>query len=203
MRAGAPLSLITDEIARHLKVRPRLIPMTDDDVRTSFVTTDGRPLEFQEYFVKEQHRPEIASVILNGIEDAKPAPGVLDTIEAADIVVLCPSNPIISIDPIVSLSGVREALRAHPRVVAVSPIVRGAALKGPADRLLAAVGAEVSAAGVARLYSDFVDTFVFDRVDESHHAEIESASGLTAVALDTIMDNAAASEQLARGILSL
>jgi LPPG:FO 2-phospho-L-lactate transferase len=203
MRAGAPLSTITDEIRRHLKVRPRILPMTDDDVRTSFVTTDGRPLEFQEYFVKERHRPEIASVILNGIEDALPAPGVLDAIEGADVVVLCPSNPIISIGPIVSLKGVREALRDHPNVIAVSPIVRGAALKGPADRLLEAVGAEVSAAGVAALYSDFADRFVFDRVDESHHAEIESKGGTTAVALDTIMDNASASEQLARGILSL
>lgn len=203
MRAGAPLSTITDEIRRHLKVRPRILPMSDDDVRTSFVTTDGRALEFQEYFVREQHRPEIASVILNGIEDALPAPGVLDAIETADVVVLCPSNPIISIGPIVSLKGVRDALRDHPNVVAVSPIVRGAAIKGPADKLLEAVGAEVSAAGVAALYSDFVDTFVFDRVDESHHAEIESKGEATAVALDTIMDNASASEQLARGILSL
>ena len=203
MRAGAPLSTITDEIRRHLKVRPRILPMTDDDVRTSFVTTDGRALEFQEYFVKERHQPEIASVILNGIEDALPAPGVLDAIEAADVVVLCPSNPIISIGPIVSLKGVRDALRDHPNVVAVSPIVRGAALKGPADKLLEAVGAEVSAAGVAALYSDFVDRFVFDRVDESHHAEIESKAQATAIALDTIMDNASASEQLARGILSL
>ena len=203
MRAGAPLSAITDEIRRRLKVRPRLLPMTDDEVRTSFVTTDGRALEFQEYFVKERHQPEIASVILNGIEDALPGPGVVEAIESADVIVLCPSNPVISIGPIISLTGVRPALRDHPRVVAVSPIVRGAALKGPADKLLEAVGAEVSAAGVAEFYSDFVDTFVFDRVDESHHAEIEERAGVRAVALDTIMDNASASEQLARGILSL
>lgn len=203
MRAGASLTTITEEIRRHLKVGPRILPMTDDEVRTSFVTSDGRTLEFQEYFVKERHRPEIASVTLNGIEDARPAPGVLESIGGADVVVICPSNPIVSIDPIISLRGVREVLRDHPRVVAVSPIVRGAALKGPADRLLASVGAEVSAAGVARLYADFVDTFVFDRVDDGHHAEIESKSGLPAVALDTIMDNVSASEQLARGILAL
>lgn len=203
MRAGTPLSTVTNEIRRHLKVRPRILPMTDDEVRTILVTTDGRTLEFQEYFVKERHRPDIDSVLLNGIEDARPGPGVLEAIDEADVVVLCPSNPVVSIDPIVKLHGVREALQRHPRVVAVSPIVRGTALKGPADRLMAAIGAEVSAAGVARLYSDFVDTFVFDRVDESHHAEIERKSGLRAVALDTIMDNASASEQLARGILSL
>jgi LPPG:FO 2-phospho-L-lactate transferase len=203
LRAGATLTTITDEIRRHLKVRPRILPMSDDAVRTSFVTTDGRSLEFQEYFVKERHRPDIAEVILNGIETAKPAPGVLDAINDADVVVLCPSNPIISIGPILGLPRVRAALRKHPRVIAVSPIVRGAALKGPADKLLEAVGAESSAAGVAHLYSDFVDTFVFDRVDESHHAEIESAGGVDAVALDTIMDNSSASEQLARGILSL
>ena len=203
MRAGATLTTITDEIRRHLKVRPRILPMSDDAVRTSFVTTDGRALEFQEYFVKERHRPDIAEVILNGIKEAKPAPGVLDAINDADVVVICPSNPIISIGPIVGLPRVRAALRKHPRVIAVSPIVRGAAIKGPADKLLEAVGAEASAAGVARLYSDFVNTFVFDRVDESHHAEIESAAGVDAMALDTIMDSPSASEQLARGILSL
>ena len=202
LRAGASMTTITDEIRRHLKVRPRILPMSDDAVRTSFVTADGRRLEFQEYFVKERHRPDIAEVILNGIEEAKPAPGVLDALNDADIVVLCPSNPVISIGPIVGLPGVRDALREHPRVIAVSPIVRGAALKGPADKLLEAVGAEASAAGVAHLYSDFVDTFVFDRVDESHRAEIEAA-GVEAVALDTIMDNPSASEQLARGILAL
>lgn len=203
LRAGATLTTITDEIRRHLKVRPRILPMSDDAVRTSFVTTDGRSLEFQEYFVKERHRPDIAEVILNGIKDAKPAPGVLNAINDADVVVLCPSNPVISIGPIIGLPRVRAALRKHPRVIAVSPIVRGAPIKGPADKLLEAVGAEASAAGVARLYSDFVNTFVFDRVDESHHAEVESAGGMDAVALDTIMDNPSASEQLARGILSL
>ena len=202
MKSGASLTQVTDEIRTQLKVKVRLLPMSDDPVRTSFVTTDGRPLEFQEYFVKERHEPEIAEVLLNGIEDAAPGPEVLEAIESADLVVMCPSNPVVSIGPIVGLPGVRDALRAHPKVIAVSPIVRGAALKGPADRLLETIGAEVSAAGVAALYSDFVDVFVFDRVDESHHAAIESC-GVPAVALDTIMDNASASEQLARGILSL
>lgn len=203
MKSGATLSEVTDEIRSHLKVGPRLLPMTDDSVRTSFVTSDGRSLEFQEYFVKERHRPAIAEVVLNGIDDAVPGPGVLEEIAGADVVVICPSNPILSIGPIVGLAGVREALRKHPKVIAVSPIVRGAALKGPADKLLETAGVQVSAAGVAGMYSDFIDGFVFDRVDESHHSEVEAAGGVPAVALDTIMANTSASEQLARGILSL
>ena len=201
--AGASLSTVTDEIRRHLKVRPRLLPMSDDPVRTSFVTNDGRSLEFQEYFVKERHRPDVATITFNGIEDAKPAPDVIDEIVAADVVVLCPSNPVVSIGPILALTGVRDALREHPNVIAVSPIVRGAALKGPADKLLRAVGAEASAAGVAVMYSDFTNTFVFDRGDEAHHAEIEARSGIDAVPLDTIMSTPEASERLARGIFSL
>lgn len=203
LAAGASLTTVTDEIRRHLRVGPALLPMSDDPVRTSFLTTDGRSLEFQEYFVKERHQPDIAEIAFNGIDGAKPSPDVIDAIADADLVVLCPSNPIVSIGPILALTGVREALREHPRVVAVSPIVRGAALKGPADRLLRAVGAEVSAAGVARMYSDFVDTFVFDRSDEAHHAEIQDKSGVHAIAFDTIMTTVAASERLARGILSL
>jgi len=202
LRDGATLSQTTDEIRRRLGVKVRVLPMSDDPVRTSFVTADGRHLEFQEYFVKERHEPEIAEVVFNGIDDAKPAPGVMEAISSADVVIVCPSNPVVSIGPIIGLPGVRDALRAHPKVVAVSPIVRGAALKGPADRLLPTIGAQVSAAGVARLYSDFADIFVFDRVDEQHGDEIRNA-GVEAVALDTIMDNAGASEQLARGILSL
>ena len=196
------LAAATDEIRARLGVKTRILPMTDDHVRTSFITTDGRRLEFQEYFVKERHEPEISEVILNGIQTARPAPGVVEAIAAADVVVVCPSNPVVSIGPILALPGVREALRAHSRVVAVSPIVRGIALKGPADKLLRSAGVEVSAAGVAGLYRDFCDVFVFDRVDEHHAAEIRGVVP-EAVALDTIMDNAAASEQLARGILSL
>ena len=202
LQSGAALSAATDEIRRLLRVQVTILPMSDDAVPTSFVTEDGRQLDFQEYFVKERHEPEIAEVIFNGIDEAKPAPGVLDAIAGADTVVVCPSNPVVSIGPILGLPGMRDALRSHPNVVAVSPIVRGAALKGPADRLLKTVGTDVSAAGVARLYADFVNTFVFDRVDEHHQEEVEM-TGVRAVPLDTIMDSAAASEQLARGILSL
>ena len=196
------LSAASKEITARLGVKVGVLPMTDDHVRTSFITSDGRPLDFQEYFVKERHEPEIAKVILNGIDDARPAPGVLEAIAGADVVVVCPSNPVVSIGPILALPGVRDAVRAHPKVVAVSPIVRGAPLKGPADRLLKAVGVEVSAAGVAGVYADFCDVFVFDRVDEQHLDEVRR-SVPESVPLDTIMDSASASEQLARGLLAL
>jgi len=202
LRDGATISEAADEIRRRLGVKARVLPMSDDPVRTSFITTDGRHLEFQEYFVKEHHEPTIAEVIIEGVDVAAPAPGVLDAISTADMVVVCPSNPVVSVGPILGLRGVRDALTAHPRVVAVSPIIRGAALKGPADRLLRTTGVEASAAGVARLYADFADVFVFDRSDEHHHDEIERA-GVVGVPLDTIMSDAAASEALARGILSL
>jgi LPPG:FO 2-phospho-L-lactate transferase len=201
LREGATLSAVTDEIRRSLGVEPRMIPMSDDPVRTRLALTDGRTLDFQEYFVKERHEPEVAEVRFAGMADAKPAPGVLDAIAEADRVIVCPSNPIVSIGPIVSLAGVRDALRAHPCVIAVSPIVRGAALKGPADKLLASTGAEVSAAGVAELYRDFCDTFVVDSSDEGAAASVE-AIGVRARSTDTIMTDHDASERLARAILS-
>ncbi len=202
MNSGATLSAATDEIRRLLNVRSTVVPMSDDPVRTRFLMSDGRTLDFQEYFVKERQPDAVAQVLFDGIEDAKPAPGVLDAIGAADAVVVCPSNPVVSVGPILGLAGVRDALRAHPKVAAVSPIVRGAPLKGPADKLLTAVGVDVSAAGVASLYSDFVDTFVFDRIDE-HQIDKIASTGVRSVALNTIMDNAGASEQLARQVLSL
>jgi LPPG:FO 2-phospho-L-lactate transferase len=176
--------------------------MTDDEVRTMIATADGRSLEFQEYFVKERTAPEVVGVTFAGMSTAAPAPGVLAAIEEADMVVVCPSNPIVSIGPILGIQGVREALRAHPRVVAISPIIKGAALKGPADRMLLSLGSEVSAAGVARLYEDFTDVFVVDASDGDQVTRIE-ASGLRATSLDTIMSDHKAAERLAAEVLEL
>ncbi len=197
---GSPLSSVTDEIRRALGVSPTLIPMTDDPVRTSITTTDGRSLEFQEYFVKERHEPEVRSVHLSGIASAVPAPGVLEAIGAADVVVLCPSNPIVSIGPILGLTGVREALIQHPRVIAVSPIVRGAALKGPADRLMAAAGVTVSASGVAEMYRDFLDAFALDITEEGEAERIETI-GIESIVTDTIMVDRVASKRMAEVLL--
>jgi LPPG:FO 2-phospho-L-lactate transferase len=127
---------------------------------------------------------------------------VLASVAEADMVVICPSNPIVSIGPILRLHGVREALRAHPRVVAISPIIKGAALKGPADRMLLSLGQEASAAGVARLYEDFADVFVVDASDGDQVARIE-ATGTRATSLDTIMSDHDAAERLAAEVLEL
>lgn len=200
LRSGENLSAITEHIRRALGVGTRILPMSDDPVRTRLVTTDGRTLEFQEYFVRLRQEPEIAEVRFAGISDAKPAPGVLDAIRQADRVIVCPSNPLVSIGPILSLRDVRESLREHDSVTAVTPIVGGSALKGPADRLLASTGIEVGAAGVGGLYADFVDTFVVDQVDAADVDRLEG-QGVHSVALDTIMTDASAAERLGRALL--
>jgi LPPG:FO 2-phospho-L-lactate transferase len=200
--SGATLSAATDQITRALGVGPRVLPMSDDSVRTKVVCSDGRTLEFQEYFVRERHRPAVAEVRFDGIADAKPAPDVLEAIEDADAVIVCPSNPVVSIGPILGLPGVRDALRGHERVIAVSPIVRGTPLKGPADKLLPAVGAEVSASGVAALYADFCNVFVVDSTDNEQLEPVKEL-GIEAVALDTIMTDHDASGRLATRLLNL
>jgi LPPG:FO 2-phospho-L-lactate transferase len=202
LASGMTLSAATDQITRMLGVRPRVLPMSDEPVRTKVVCRDGRTLEFQEYFVKERQAPAVAEVRFDGIAEAKPAPEVLESIEKADAVVVCPSNPVVSIGPILGLPGVRDALRGHERVIAVSPIIRGAPLKGPADRLLPALGAEVSASGVAGLYADFCSTFVVDETDTEQLRPVEEL-GIEGAALDTIMIDHDASERLATRLLTL
>jgi len=202
LASGATLSEVTDELAGRLGVKARILPMSDDEVRTKIVTADGRTLDFQEYFVKEKTAPNVSEVVFAGIPGAVAAPGVFDSIAGADMVVLCPSNPLVSIGPILALEGLRDALREHPRVVAISPIIKGAALKGPADRMLRSLGAEPSAAGVARLYEDFADVFVVDAADGDQVARIES-TGRRATSLDTIMGDHDAAERLAAEVLEL
>jgi len=201
LASGSSLSEATGELAQRLGVRARILPMSDDEVRTVIATADGRTLDFQEYFVKERTAPEVAGVTFAGLAEARPAPGALAAIDKADVVVVCPSNPFVSIGPILGIHGVRTALRAHPRVVAISPIIKGAALKGPADRMLRSLGAEASAAGVARMYEDFADTFVVDASDGDQVARIE-ATGLRAISLDTIMSDHDAAERLAVELLA-
>jgi LPPG:FO 2-phospho-L-lactate transferase len=203
MHEGATLSAVTDEIRRRLGVGPRIIPMTDHHVRTMIATTDGRTLEFQEYFVQEKHSPEVAAVMLDGIHDAKPGPGVIEAIEEADRVIISPSNPVVSIGPILSLPGVRDALVTHPDVVAVSPIIRGTALKGPADEMLRSIGVKVSASGVASLYRDFCNTFVIDASDSDEELAAVEGHGMRAIAADSIMSDTDASERFARVLLEL
>jgi LPPG:FO 2-phospho-L-lactate transferase len=199
---GATLSQVTTEVAARLGLGATLIPMSDDPVRTELTTSDERRLKFQEYFVRERTEPEVGSVHFVGIDRASPAPGVIEAIQTADRVILCPSNPIVSIGPVVGVRGVRDALRAHPLVIAVSPIIRGSALKGPADRLLTSLGFRSTASGVADLYRDFCDVFVVDDTDAEEVAKIE-AMGMTAVATDTIMRDDKTSSRFAATLLQL
>jgi LPPG:FO 2-phospho-L-lactate transferase len=203
MADGLSLTEVTERIRAGLGVGARIIPMSDDPVRTKIVTTAGVVRDFQEYFVKLRHSDEVAGVEFEGAGDARPAPGVLEAIESAGLIVVCPSNPVLSIGPILSVPGIRQALvRRRDDVVAISPIIAGSALKGPAATLLPVVGAEASAAGVAGVYRDFCGTMVLDRADAAEAAAVE-ALGMRALVTQTIMHTPADAKQLAKEILEL
>jgi LPPG:FO 2-phospho-L-lactate transferase len=205
---GATLSEVTADLARARGLTLRIVPMSDDPVRTRLVLAGpaggapaGADVSFQDYFVRFHHSVAVREVHFCGASSARPAPGVLDAIDRAPLVVACPSNPIVSIGPILAVPGVREALVARrERVVAVSPIVAGAALKGPADRLLVELGHESSVVGVARLYADWVGTMVIDELD-GHLAKSVEQLGVRAVVAPTVMSSPAAAAALARTVL--
>jgi LPPG:FO 2-phospho-L-lactate transferase len=196
---GARLTDAVAAIAGSLGIGPRLLPSTDDRWRTMLDTDDG-PMEFQEYFVRRRQGPEVRSVRFAG--DARPTADVLRAIAAADLLVLGPSNPIVSIAPILALPGVRDAMTAAAApIVAVSPIIGGKALKGPADRMLMSLGHESSALGVARLYDGLVDRFVIDEADASLALAIESETATAVTVLPTIMRTDADRAALARALV--
>ena len=198
---GAPLSQVTTEVAATFGVGFRLLPVTDDRVRT-IVVVDGHELDFQTWFVGRRHQGSVTEVRFDGGEAATPAPGVLEALAAADRIVVCPSNPIVSIGPLLAVPAVGRALQARRAdVVAVSPIIAGAAIKGPAASLLADLGHEVSAVGVARAYRDFASALVIDEAD-AHLAPAVEAEGVTAIVAPTMMDGLADAEALARVVLS-
>jgi LPPG:FO 2-phospho-L-lactate transferase len=204
VRAGIRPTDVARELAVRLGVAATILPMTDDPVRTE-VRTDEGWLEFQEYFVHRHQAPEIHEVRLVGSDRASATPEVLAALEAADLVVVAPSNPIVSVGPILAVGGIDEALvRVRGRgvpIVAVSGIVDGRALKGPADRMLASLGHEPSALGVARLYLDLVDAFVLDVVDEPLRAAIDGL-GLATLVTDTIMTDDASRARLAAEVVA-
>lgn len=177
-----------------------VLPMTESDVETWVETAVGW-MHFQEYFVRDRMKPRVLGVELRGAGDAEPSPGLLEALEGARGIVICPSNPIISVGTILQIPGIRQALvHSSARVAAVSPIVGGAALKGPAARLMRALGHEVSALGVARLYKDFLDVIIIDSVDRGLAPAIED-EGMGVVVADTIMSDDSRSEALARVVL--
>jgi LPPG:FO 2-phospho-L-lactate transferase len=202
LRAGASLSTVTAEIAAAWELGLRLLPVTDEPLRTMVTVEDEGEIGFQEYFVRRHHDVAVRSVRFEGAEGAKPAPGVLDALAEAERVVIAPSNPIVSIDPVLAVPGVRDALVARRTdAVAVSPIVAGAALKGPADRLLRELGHEVSVVGIARLYAPLAATLVVDEADAARATEVEAA-GMRCVVAPTIMRGPAEAAALAEVVLA-
>ncbi len=200
---GAPLSTITAELTRAWGLGLRLLPMTDDRVATMVTVAGEGEIGFQDYFVGRQHAVPVSGVRFEGIERARPAPGVLEVLERAERIVIAPSNPVVSIGPVVAVPGVAERLRARREAVAaVSPIVAGAALKGPADRMLVELGHEASVVGVARLYAPLVGTLVIDEADAARAPEVE-ALGIRCVVAPSVMHGPTEAATLARATLGM
>lgn len=197
---GAPLSEVTGEIAARWGVKTRLLPMSDDRVETR-VTVDEGEIGFQEYFVGRRHSVAVKAIRFAGVESASAAPGVLEAIAGADTLIICPSNPIVSIGPVLATGGIGEAVAGRrDACVAVSPIVAGRALKGPADRMLEELGHEVSVVGVARLWARFASTLVIDEADAHLAGSVEDA-GMRAVVAPTVMTGPREASALAKVVL--
>jgi LPPG:FO 2-phospho-L-lactate transferase len=205
LAAGEPLSAVTAALCQRRGIAVRLLPVTDDPLRTRLTLAAPSALGpadtevgFQDYFVRLAHDVPVRRVRFDGASDARPAPGVMAALADADQIVVCPSNPVVSIGPLLAVPGVEEALRTRRAdVVAVSPIVAGAALKGPADRLLRELGSEPSVVGVARLYAPWVGTLVIDEADADRAGAVE-AEGVRCVVAPTVMSSPERAANLAR-----
>ncbi|MGH2691188.1 MAG: 2-phospho-L-lactate transferase [Actinomycetota bacterium] len=208
MREGATLSAVTDRLRRALEVEPTLLPMSDQRVET-WIAADQEDgfnyyAPFQIYWVAKKAQGKVKLIRYEGVEDAKPAPGVLDAIEEADVAVFCPSNPVVSIGPILQVPGIAESLLASKSpAVGISPIVGGSPVHGPADRLMPAAGLEVSAFGAASAYRGLLAGWVIDERDAHLAPRIESELGIRVAVTDTIMADDLAAERVARAVLDL
>lgn len=201
LREGESLTEVTGRLSAALGIESRILPMCDEPVSTAVDTPDGR-LEFQEYFVRRGQKDEVIGVELRGIGEARVSDAVRAAISGADLIVFCPSNPVVSIGPILAVPGMRKALSLSPAPkVAVSPIVGGKALKGPADRMMVSLGHESSATGVCRMYEGLVNGVVIDAADEGERADIE-ALGMRVLATDAVMCDEADRARLAREVLA-
>ncbi len=202
---GATLTEVTAEITTAWGVVPRVLPMSDDRVATRVTVRrpngDIEVLAMQEWFVRERANPPVVAVEFAGAANARPGPAVLDALERAETILVCPSNPVISIGPILAVPGIRDVLiRRRERVVGVSPIIAGAPVKGPADRLMDPLGIEVSCVGVARAYAEFCGALVIDSGDAARATEVEAA-GMRVVVADTLMRDARVAAALAQHTL--
>lgn len=201
---SASLTTITAEIASKFEIETELLPMTDDKVST-FVTLaeSGNEVSFQEYFVKMKHSVPISAIRFDGVEKSQPGPNVINSILSAEKVVIAPSNPLVSIGPILAIAEINSAIQSRREsTVAISPIVGGLALKGPADRMMSELGHEPSVLGVAHFYKDLAATLVIDRADEKYKKSIESI-GIRCLVTDTVMASPAISASLASTVLDL
>jgi LPPG:FO 2-phospho-L-lactate transferase len=199
---GKTLSDAAEAIRLALGVKSRILPMSDDPVPTMIDTAEGE-LHFQEYLVKRRAEPVVRRIRFDGADKARPARGVLEAIRDADRILICPSNPLISIGPILGVTGIRDALRARKAsVIAVCPIVGGKSLKGPSDKMLLELGHEASAYGVSKLYADFTGTFVIDPADRTEAESIRKL-GMRVEVLPTVMKTHAHKRKLAQSLLKL
>ena len=206
--AGDSLTEVTASIAARRQIDVRLLPVTDDRVGTMLTLADatdfgpaGTEVAFQDYFVRLHHDVAVRAVRFAGADEARPTPEVLDALRLADQIVVCPSNPIVSIGPLLAVPGILGALSSRrDDITAVSPIIAGAALKGPADRLMAELGTAPSVAGVARLYAPWVGTLVIDEADRDSAAAVE-AEGVRCVVAATVMDSPERAAALARVVM--
>lgn len=186
LKSGVSLSNATKTLCQKLGLKVKIMPMTDNKFETKIVTSKGT-LHFQEYFVKNKAQDEVINVLFEDAKQAKPAPDVVESILNADAVIICPSNPIVSIGTILSIEGIRKAMKdTEAKLTAVSPIVGGSPIKGPADKLMRGLGLEVSSYAVAELYRDFLDSFIIDQVDRAERERIEKL-GFPVVVTNTIM----------------
>jgi LPPG:FO 2-phospho-L-lactate transferase len=202
LRLGSSLTSVTDQIRCSLGIRSKILPMSDAYTPTR-VATDGGEMHFQEYFVRRRCEPRVKEIRFDGIETSQPAAGVVDAILDADAVIVCPSNPMISIGPILAVPGVRDALcETAAAVVAITPIIGGRALKGPAADMLRDLGHEASATGVARIYRDFVDIFVLDEADAASKPRIEMFCRRVVVT-NTVMTALKEKQALARCVMEV
>ncbi len=202
LRRGLRLSEITDQLRKSFGIQALILPMSDDRVETRVVTQKGA-IGFQEYFVRDRWADEPYKVLFAGVERSQPAPGIIEAIGSAQAVVFCPSNPVTSIGPILAVPGIRAALqKSRAPIIAVSPIVRATSFSGPAHKLMAGMGMEVSAFGVAQSYADFLSIILIAPEDAGLKAKIEEL-GIKAVVTPILMDSLAEKQRLARNILGL
>jgi len=199
-KKGKKLHEITQILCKCLNIKSKILPMTDEYTPT-FIKTPNGIFHFEDYLIKRKCQDKVIDVIYQNIGKSEPAPGVLESIENSDGIIICPSNPIVSIGPIIRLKGIKKLLMKK-NTIGISPIVGNKPIKGPADKLMAGLGIEVSALGVAKIYQDFIKKFIIDKIDEKYTSEI-SKLGIKVYTFDTIMDSLDKKIALAKFTLKL